>query len=83
MPTPYNLLVRTLKSLLSPAPRRKTIFLHIPKTAGTSLRKIVSAEYPGERLVAIYDLSPDFLAGLRPRLKRAYAIYGHYSFGYS
>ena len=81
MPTPYNLLVRTLKPLLSPAPPRKTISLHIPKTAGTSLRKIVSAEYPGERLVTIYDLSPDFLAGLKPRLKRAHAIYGHYSFG--
>ncbi len=59
----------------------KVIFLHIPKTAGTSVRQIVKKEYPGRQCLFIYSHSPEFLASLQPRLPAARAVYGHVSFG--
>ncbi len=59
----------------------KIIFLHIPKTAGTSVRQIVKKEYPGRQCLFIYSHSPVFLASLQPRMPEACAVYGHVSFG--
>ncbi len=59
----------------------KTIFLHIPKTAGTSVRQIVRKEYPGRQCLFIYSHTPEFFASIRPHLPAARAIYGHVSYG--
>jgi len=74
-------LSRAIRRLARQAPRRKTIFLHIPKTAGTSMREIVRQVYPGGDCVFIYDHDPTYLAGLAPQLRHATAVYGHYSYG--
>ena len=59
----------------------KVIFLHIPKTAGTSVRQVVTKEYPGRRCLFIYSHSPAFFASIKPLLPAARAVYGHVSYG--
>lgn len=59
----------------------KIIFLHIPKTAGTSLRQIVKKEYPRGQCLFIYSHTPAYLAAARRKLPRARAVYGHISYG--
>lgn len=59
----------------------KIIFLHIPKTAGTSLRQVIKKEYPRSQCVFIYSHTPEFLAAVRKKLPRARMVYGHLSFG--
>jgi len=60
---------------------KKIIFLHIPRTAGTSLRRIVEQEYPAGNCVCIYSHAPEFLASIRKDVSRAEVIYGHISYG--
>jgi hypothetical protein len=60
---------------------KTTIFIHIPKTAGMSLREIVRRVYPGDRSVFIYSHDPVHLDALRQDVQRAEAVYGHFSFG--
>jgi hypothetical protein len=61
------------------------IFLHIPKTAGTSLRELLSHMYGGERCLFLYgrefEGGPDTLAALRRDAGRAAVVYGHMPFG--
>lgn len=64
-----------------PVPLEKRIFIHIPKTGGTSLREILRHVYPPERRVFIYSHDPDHLDGLRKNVFLAEAINGHVSFG--
>jgi hypothetical protein len=63
-------------------PAKKILFLHIPKTAGTSLREIVRRNYPGDRCVFVYSLEPAYLQTLQRDVERAEAIFGHFSFGF-
>jgi hypothetical protein len=74
------------------APRRprsaraeKTIFLHIPKTAGTSFRQVIEKIYPENQRVFVY--SHEFLhhkhqkMALREKVDQAEIVYGHLSYG--
>jgi Sulfotransferase family len=65
-----------------PIPAKKILFLHIPKTAGTSLREIVRRNYPGDRCVFVYSLEPAYLQTLQRDVERAEAVFGHFSFGF-
>jgi hypothetical protein len=75
----------TLSDAGEPLGRREvpqtTIFIHIPKTAGMSLRETVRRAYPGDRCVFIYSHNPAHLDALRSDVQRADAVYGHFSFG--
>lgn len=59
----------------------KIIFLHIPKTAGTSFRQIVKKEFPRGQCLFIYTHTPEFFSSIKDDLPAAKAIYGHVSFG--
>jgi hypothetical protein len=64
--------------------QEKLIFLHIPKTAGTSLRKIIETEYPGEECLWLYypaPYQPAVLETIQALLPAAKMLYGHVSFG--
>ena len=50
---------------------RTTIFIHIPKTAGMSLRETVERVYPGDRCVFIYSHNPAHLDAVRKDVQRA------------
>jgi hypothetical protein len=63
-------------------------FLHIPKSAGISLREMVRCQFSAEQLMLIYDgelafchPDPNLLAEIRRRVCTIRAIFGHYSFG--
>ena len=58
-------------------------FLHIPKTAGTSLYQVFAQQYPGAKLVQAY---PPFAAGslewaMAALENGAEVFYGHFNFG--
>lgn len=59
----------------------KTIFIHIPKTAGVSLQETIKHVYPGHRHVFIYSHASADLDALRQRVQQAEVVYGHFSFG--
>lgn len=59
----------------------KTIFIHIPKTGGTSFGEILRHAYPPERRVSIYSHDAGHLDALREDVARAQAISGHVAFG--
>ena len=65
------------------SPARKIFFLHIPKTAGTSLRETVQRAYPGKRCVLIYSQEAAYLRSIQKDVQRAEAVYGHFSFGFN
>ncbi len=48
-------------------PHEKLIFLHIPKTAGSSLRVLVEQEYPDGACVYVYCNSSEFYETNRDR----------------
>lgn len=56
------------------------VFLHIPKTGGTSFRQVVEAIY-GSRCLPAYSLDAGALAGVRRGLGEAEAVYGHLYYG--
>jgi hypothetical protein len=58
-------------------------FLHIPKTAGTSLRQLFQQQYPSPELVELYPpLGPESLARVRSDLEAGgRAVFGHLNFG--
>ncbi|EIJ43412.1 nucleoside-diphosphate-sugar epimerase [Beggiatoa alba B18LD] len=58
----------------------KLFFIHLPKTAGTSLRAIVEQEYSEDERVFIYDLSPEALEIAKQKAQHAKIIYGHITF---
>ncbi len=60
------------------------IFLHIPKTAGTSLRNMITKIYPGPQCLLLYypaPYSPDTIHTIEQQLSPAKILYGHVSFG--
>jgi len=64
---------------------RRVIFLHLPKTGGSTLRRIIEREYPAD---AIFTIDPDVsgsidrLLGLPPaRLEAIRAVIGHAPYG--
>ena len=59
----------------------KRIFLHIPKTAGTSLNEILQRVYGRDGLVRIYSHEDEHLREILRDVERADAISGHLSFG--
>jgi hypothetical protein len=58
-----------------------TIFLHIPKTGGTSFRDVVEKVYTDGRCVSLYSIDPESLADARYRVGEADAVYGHLYYG--
>jgi len=64
-----------------PVDKPKTIFLHIPKTAGTSLMHLVAGQYPRGRCLFIYSHQPEVLASSRRLVENVEAIFGHFSYG--
>jgi len=65
----------------------KIVFLHIPKTAGTSLQKIVEQEYPGMDCLYLHhgmfdgEYRVELLKALQGSLLIAKALFGHLYFG--
>lgn len=60
----------------------KLIFLHIPKTAGTSLRSVIAQAYPGEECLLLYSqFEPEVFAAIQHALPKAKVLYGHVCFG--
>ena len=62
----------------------KIIFLHIPKTAGTSLRQIIEKQYPGKACLQLYHptpYQPNVIKKIQAQLPSAQALFGHVSFG--
>jgi len=62
----------------------KIIFLHIPKTAGTSLRQIIEKEYPGKACIRLYHptpYQPNVIKQIQAQLPTAQTLFGHVSFG--
>jgi hypothetical protein len=62
----------------------KLIFLHIPKTAGTSLRQVIEKEYPGNACLYLYypaPYQPNVIKEIQANLPTAKALFGHFSFG--
>jgi len=65
--------------LVNPLNTEILVFLHIPKTAGTSFKHRLLAEYGAERVALVYK-TDDRAAGLRDALhQKPYAISGHLS----
>jgi len=62
------------------------LFLHIPKTAGTTLTSVLMRQYPPESIFEVYGLVPDQrieeLRALSPDRRRAVqCVIGHFYFG--
>ena len=63
-----------------------TVFLHIPKTGGTSLRSLFEDHY-GDRLLRVYRsgpeprVHPDDVPGLPEEQRAVDAVFGHFAFG--
>lgn len=58
-----------------------TIFLHIPKTGGTSLAEVLRSVYVGNECVFVYSQEPQALAEAAESSKAARVVFGHLSFG--
>lgn len=72
--------------MVKAAPPKTLIFLHIPKTGGTTLSRVVARQYSQRSLFAIdgadIEGSIEDLAGMEQERKRAIRyIHGHVSFG--
>jgi hypothetical protein len=62
----------------------KIIFLHIPKTAGTSLRQLIQNVYPGKQCLPLYypwPYQPAVIEEIKAQLPAAQILYGHTLFG--
>lgn len=56
-------------------------FSHIPKTAGSTLRKIIDAQYSPEQILSLYDLSiPESIARVREMNDEVRIITAHRNF---
>ncbi|WP_448871328.1 sulfotransferase family 2 domain-containing protein [Desulfobulbus propionicus] len=67
--------------------KEQIIFLHIPKTAGTTLREIVYAQYAVDRITPIYRderfMDMETFSQLPPEKKDAADIFiGHFAYGF-
>lgn len=74
---------------------RTLLFLHLPKSGGTTLRHVLERQFPPERTLAAYPtpeshaatragrlVLPPALAGLTPEERSRYALVsGHFSYG--
>jgi hypothetical protein len=90
--TPYSTTALHLKRFarLSHLRRSETLlFCHIPKTAGTSFRTVVEAEYWRHQRFFVYGNEfelgrppdPGFLARFERRRRFVQIVYGHFEFG--
>ncbi|HGG60240.1 MAG TPA: hypothetical protein ENK26_10070 [Gammaproteobacteria bacterium] len=65
----------------------RLIFIHLPKTAGTTVREILRSRYGSDAVCGIYDGDPGFIsqeafAALPPSERDQYQIYcGHFAYG--
>lgn len=57
-------------------------FVHIPKTAGTSLRELMLSIYGDEGCVLVYSQEPDELAKVQVKAGLADVVFGHFSVGF-
>lgn len=67
--------------------KEQIIFLHIPKTAGTTLREIVYAQYAADRIIPIYPderfINMETFSQLPPEKKDMVDIFiGHFAYGF-
>ena len=68
-------------------PASKLVFIHLPKTAGTTVREILRHQYGPDAICGIYDGDPGFIsqeafAALTPDERDRYRVYcGHFSYG--
>jgi hypothetical protein len=60
----------------------KLFFIHIPKTAGTSVRRVLRPRYTDDEFVPVYSHEPSELQKIRNRLDDARVLYGHFSHGF-
>ncbi|EDN68566.1 conserved hypothetical protein [Beggiatoa sp. PS] len=63
---------------------QKIIFLHIPKTAGTSLRQLIQNVYPGKQCLPLYypwPYQPAVIEEIKGQLPDTQILYGHTLFG--
>jgi len=75
------LALRALRAVL-PGHPSTTLFLHIPKTAGLSVRTVVVAHHPGRRCGFVYRPVDQITWRQRLVLRAAEVVYGHYSYGF-
>jgi hypothetical protein len=81
---PYTLPSSTRVTTRSPAPiPRVVFFLHLPRTAGTTLARVIGRQYTSEAILPLYDSSTGEEIGSVPpdRLDSLRAIVGHFYFG--
>lgn len=62
------------------------ISIHVPKTAGTTLRTVLASRIPEDQIALIYDRPPGrslraFLSGVDGPGKRYRLVHGHFAFG--
>jgi hypothetical protein len=78
--------VRDLRPPPSAAADPAVLYLHIPKTAGTSMRHLLEAHYRAAERVYLYRYAPgipidDFLAMPEAERSSARLIFGHFQYG--
>jgi hypothetical protein len=73
----------TSPDVSAPGPPRWLIFLHIPRTAGTTFVRILERQYGADAVLALYDAPPgEEVARLAPgELARRRVLAGHFGFG--
>lgn len=61
----------------------KLIFLHIPRTAGTTLLALVGENYPDKECLRLYYPSypPEVIRAIQTELPKTKVLYGHIHFG--
>lgn len=60
--------------------RRQFYFLHIPKTAGTSLRNIIEAQFPPDRINDEYNSMTRMIRKPAEEFNRYHLIRGHFTY---
>lgn len=65
-----------------PAETGPLLIMHIPKTAGTSLRRVAERHYERSQLIGIYPGSTEQIEAFAARGRMPLAVIGHFRFGF-